>query len=156
MAVNRGHCTPNRRRDCREWPAGKADSEIRHLIQENSKPQDVIVYADGSVTKDQSGWGSDSLAGTATSTGGFSLGRFQALRSLRHDLWAQSQGHHTIDRPEERDVERGRGQRSSLRGRKRAIVNQTNIGIVSKASRWELQSNRMERMWAFPSAWITS
>ena len=44
-------------RHCREWPAGKADSEIRHLIQENSKPQDLIVYTDGLVTKDQSGWG---------------------------------------------------------------------------------------------------
>ena len=27
------------------------------LIQENSKPQDPIVYTDGSVTKEQSGWG---------------------------------------------------------------------------------------------------
>ena len=27
------------------------------LIQENSKPQDLIVYTDGSVTKDLSGWG---------------------------------------------------------------------------------------------------
>ena len=37
-------------------PAGKTESEIKLLIQENSKPQDLIVYADGSVTKDQSGW----------------------------------------------------------------------------------------------------
>ena len=40
-------------RNCREWPADK----IRHVIQENSKPQNLIVYTDGSVTKDQSGWG---------------------------------------------------------------------------------------------------
>ena len=40
---------------CREWPAGKTESEIKLLIQENSKPQDLIVYTDGSVTKDQSG-----------------------------------------------------------------------------------------------------
>ena len=39
---------------CREWPAGKTESEIKLLIQENRKPQ--IVYTDGSVTKDQSGW----------------------------------------------------------------------------------------------------
>ena len=32
-------------------------SEIKLLIQENSKPQDLIVYTDGSVTKDRSGWG---------------------------------------------------------------------------------------------------
>ena len=43
--------------DCRKWPAGKTESEIKLLIQENSKPQDLIVYTDGSVTKDQSGWG---------------------------------------------------------------------------------------------------
>ena len=42
---------------CREWPAGKTESEIKLLIQENSKPQDLIVDTDGSVTKDQSGWG---------------------------------------------------------------------------------------------------
>ena len=32
-------------------------SEIKLLIQENRKPQDLIVYTDGSVTKDHSGWG---------------------------------------------------------------------------------------------------
>ena len=40
---------------CPEWPAGKTQSEIKLLIQEISKPQDLIVYTDGSVTKDQSG-----------------------------------------------------------------------------------------------------
>ena len=38
------------------WPAGKTESEIKLLIQENSKPQDLIVYTDGSLSKDQSGW----------------------------------------------------------------------------------------------------
>ena len=38
------------------WPAGKTESEIKLLIQENSKPQDLIVYTDGSLTKDKSGW----------------------------------------------------------------------------------------------------
>ena len=47
---------------------------------------------------------------------------------------AQSQGDHTIDRLEERDVERGSARRSSLKGRERAIVTQTNIGTVSKAT----------------------
>ncbi len=40
----------------REWPASKTESEIKLLIQENSKPQDLIVYTDGSVSKDQSEW----------------------------------------------------------------------------------------------------
>ena len=35
-----------------KWPAGKTESEIKLLIQENSKPQDLIAYTDGSVTKD--------------------------------------------------------------------------------------------------------
>ena len=47
----------NLAKHCREWPAGKTESEIKLLIQENSKPQDLIVYTDDSVTKDQSGWG---------------------------------------------------------------------------------------------------
>ena len=36
-----------------EWPADQTDSEIKILIQENSKPQDLTVYSDGSVSKDQ-------------------------------------------------------------------------------------------------------
>ena len=47
----------NMGRHCREWPAGKTDSEIKLFVQENSNSQDLIVYTDGSVTKDQSGWG---------------------------------------------------------------------------------------------------
>ena len=42
---------------CRESPANKTESEIELLTQENSKPRDPIAYTDGSVTKDQSGWG---------------------------------------------------------------------------------------------------
>ena len=45
---------------------------------------------------------------------------------------AQSQGH--VDRLEERGVEKGSARRSSLTGRERAIVSQTNIGTVSKAT----------------------
>ena len=56
--------------------------------------------------------------------------RSEVLRSLRHYLRAQSQGHHTIDCLEERGVERGRVRQSSLKGRERVIVNQSNIGTV--------------------------
>ena len=52
----------------------------------------------------------------------------------KHYLRAQCQGHHTIDRLEERSVERGRARRSFLKGRERAIVNQTNVGTVLKAT----------------------
>ena len=37
--------------------AGKTESQIRILVRQNSKPQDLIVYAYGSVNKDLSGWG---------------------------------------------------------------------------------------------------
>ena len=71
------------------------------------------------------------------------LGRSEVLRSLRHYLRVQSQGHHTIDRLEERDVERGR---SPLKGREMAIVNQTNTGIISKATLGKPLSGGVERI----------
>ena len=46
----------------------------------------------------------------------------------------QSQERHIIDRLEDRGVERGSPRLPSLNRRKRAIVNQTNIGTVSKAA----------------------
>ena len=54
--------------------------------------------------------GNDRAAGLAgraraTLTSGLILGRSEVLRSLRHYLLSQSQGHHTIDRLEERGVE---------------------------------------------------
>ena len=67
------------------------------------------------------------LAGKVTLRIGLLLGRSEVLRSLRHYLRAQSQGHLTIDRLEERGVERGSARRASLKGRERAIVSQTNI-----------------------------
>ena len=60
------------------------------------------------------------------------------LRNLRQQLRAQSQEHHVIDHLQERAVDRGSARRSSLKGRERAIVNQTNIetfkGNVEEAS----------------------
>ena len=58
----------------------------------------------------------------------FSLGRSEVLRSFRHYLRAQSQGHPTIDCLEERGMERRSARRSSLKGRERAIVKRTDIG----------------------------
>ena len=86
----------------------------------------------------------DRLAGKAALTSGLLLGRSEVLRSLRHYLRAQSQGHHTIDRLEERGVERGSARRSSLKGRERAIVNQTNTGTVSKATLGKLLRDGVE------------
>ena len=58
----------------------------------------------------------DRLAGKATPTSGLPLQRSEMLRSLRHYLRARSQGHHAIDRLEERGVERGSARQSSLKG----------------------------------------
>ena len=76
----------------------------------------------------------DRLAGKATLTSGLCLGRSEALRSLKHYLRAQSQAHHAINHLEETGVERGSARQSSLKGQERAIVNQTNIRTVSKAT----------------------
>ena len=48
----------------------------------------------------------DRLAGKAAITSDLCVGRSEVLRSLRHYLRAQSQGHHTTDRLKERGVER--------------------------------------------------
>ena len=48
----------------------------------------------------------DRLAGKATLTSGLLIGRSEVLRSLKHCLRAQSQGHHTICCLEERVVQR--------------------------------------------------
>ena len=50
---------------------------------------------------------------------GLRFGRSEVLRSLRHYVRVQSQGHHTIDRLEERGVERGSARRSSLKDERR-------------------------------------
>ena len=76
----------------------------------------------------------DRLADKATLTNGLLLGRSEVLRSLRHYLRAQSQEHHTVDRLEEKGVERGSARRSSLKGRERASVSQINTGQVSKVT----------------------
>ena len=47
------------------------------------------------------------LAGKATLTRGLFLRRFEVLKSLRHYLQTKGEGHHTINHPEERGVERG-------------------------------------------------
>ena len=91
------------------------------------------------------------LAGKATITRGLLLGRSEALKSLRLYLRAQSQGHHAICLLEERDVERGSVRRSSLKGRERAIVSQTNTGTISKATLGTRLRDGVELIWAFPS-----
>ena len=74
------------------------------------------------------------------------------LRSLRHYLPVQSQEHYTVDRLEEKGVERGNAGRSSLKGREKAIVSQTDIGTISERTVEKLLRDGVERIWAFSSA----
>ena len=45
----------------------------------------------------------------------------------------------------------GSARRVSLKGRERAVIDQTNIGTVSKATLGTLLRDGVERIWAFPS-----
>ena len=56
----------NLRKRRRERPVGKTESEIKLIIEQNSKPQARLVYTDGSVTNDQSGWGFTVKQGATT------------------------------------------------------------------------------------------
>ena len=42
---------------CCEFPARKASAKVQMLVEANSKPQDIVIYTDGSVISDRSGWG---------------------------------------------------------------------------------------------------
>ena len=74
------------------------------------------------------------------------------VEELENYLRVKSQGLHTIDHVEERGVERGSARRSSLKGRERAIVNQSKTGTVSKATFGKHLRDGVERIWVFPSA----
>ena len=72
---------------------------------------------------------------------GLLLRRSEVLRSLRHYLRAQSQtSQHRSPGGERRGKRSAR--RSSMKGRERAIVNQTNIGTVLKAPLGETSERR--------------
>ena len=241
---------PNLGRHCREWPEGKADAEMNLLIEQKSRnPKDIVIYTDGSVTKNKSGWGftakqngktihedsstynistssltmeieavthalrwlasvdgmeesqgfiltdsmnllqkveigigtpdwheamntiklrkltwiycpghagvkgnerADKLAGKAISESSLRLGRSEILRKLRSYLQEQTADHHTIDRLIQNGIVRGSGRKSSLKGKTRTIINQTNIGTISKTTLRRLLHRGMEAFWAFP------
>ena len=42
---------------CREWPAVKANTEVQMLVEANREPPDIVIYMNGSVTSNRSGWG---------------------------------------------------------------------------------------------------
>ena len=99
------------------------------------------------------------LTGKTTITSGLRLGRSEVLRSLRHCIWAQRQGHqpHRSQGVKGRGgVKRGTARRSSLKGRERAIVNQTYTLklFFQKATLEKILRDGAKRRLAFPSAHI--
>ena len=42
---------------CREWPPRKVNAEVQMLVEAKIKPHDIVIYTDGSVTRDRSGCG---------------------------------------------------------------------------------------------------
>ena len=82
-----------------------------------------------------------------TDTSGFRLGRSEVLSSLTCYMQTQSQGHYVCNRLQERGAERGSARRSSFNGRERAIVSQTNIGTVSKATFGKFLRDGLERIY---------
>ena len=107
-----------------DWNVSMVNIHLRNLLW--------VYFTGHAVVKENDR--ADKLAGKATLISALLSRRCQVLRSLRHYLRAQSRGHKTFDRLEMRGVERGSARRSSLKGRERAIVNQTNIESVSKAT----------------------
>ena len=68
----------------------------------------------------------DRLASTTDTTSGLQLGRAKVFRGLRNFLNTYRPEHHITDRLKEREVEKGSGPHSTLRGQERSVFNQTN------------------------------
>ena len=88
------------------------------------------------------------------------IGRFRRLKALyslgeeqhatrKYPPVPRTCGHKAIHRTEGRDVERRSARR---REGQKVIVTQANIGTVSTAMLGKLLRDRVERIWAFPSA----
>ena len=75
----------------------------------------LCVYCPGHPAE-KGGDRADRLTGKATTTSDLRLRRSEVLRSLRHCIRAQSQGHHTNGRLDERGAERRSARRSSSKG----------------------------------------
>ena len=80
----------------------------------------------------------------------------EVLRGLKNFLNMDRPEHHSTDRLKERGVEKGSGRHSTLQGRERSVLNQTNIGTVSRATLGRLLTDGAERVKAFTSATMPS
>ena len=95
-------------------------------------------------------------ASTADITSGLQLGKAEVLRDLRNFLNTNKPEHHSTDRLKERGVEKGSRRHSTHQGQQRSVFNQANIGTVSRATLGRLLIDGAGRVWAFPSATMSS
>jgi hypothetical protein len=94
----------------------------------------------------------DRLAGKATITGGLRLGRSEVARSMETlPAGTKPRTSHQGSPGGERRRKRKRSTIFLERTRERAIVNQTNIGTVSRATLGKFLRDRVECIRAFPS-----
>ena len=80
----------------------------------------------------------------------------EVLRSLRSFLNTDRPEHYIIDRLVERGMEKGSGRHSTLPGRERSVLNQTDFGTVSRTTFGRLLRDVVECVWAFPNATMSS
>ena len=89
-------------------------------------------------------------------TSGLQLGRAEVLRGLRNFLNMDRPEHHSIDHLKERGAEKRSGRHSTLQGRERSVFSEANIRNGSSATLGRLLRSGAERVWAFPSATMSS
>ena len=113
---------------------------------------DLPSWASRSQRKDRA----NKLASTVDILSGLQFGKVEMLRGLRNFLNMDRPEHHSKDCLKERGVENESSQYSALQGREWSEFNQTNICTVLRATLRRLQIDRVEQMWAFPSATMPS
>ena len=97
------------------------------------------------------------LVSKATIIRGLHLGRSGVLRSLRHFLQTQNQGHHIINHLEERGVERGSTWRPFVWKDKKELWSvRPTSGLFQGQRLCKYLRNRVEHMWVFLRAQIPS
>ena len=94
--------------------------------------------------------------GKATITGDLRLGRSEVLRSLRHVIPVGTKPRTSHHRLPGREKRRRRKCSTIFLERTRSYHQTNNIGTVSKATLWKLRRDEVDRIWAFPSAYIPS
>ena len=71
---------------------GKANAEVQMLVEANSKPRDIMIYTDGSVARDWSGWGFTVKQGGRTDCARMMSSLTMEVEAVTHAIqWLASQ-----------------------------------------------------------------